>query len=128
MKDSKKSTQSPGLSAFTAHKRKSPSFHDLNNNIITDEPMRQDDSIKEIANKLKKVVVDESEMIYSVRSKMAQNQSINKTLISNHLRKHEKFLNVNGSVKLIDEKIPNLRAKFVTKYSNLNFPIGVSFV
>lgn len=141
-------TASP-FSPFQSQKRKSPSLQsfDLNNNYIENN---DDSSMRELSSKLKKVVVDETgntihkytpqshqsisnimslDVIVNNSKNGHVNDSVCETiegqvsLISRHLKKYSK--STDGLIKLLDESIPNIKAKFVCKYQNLSFPIGV---
>lgn len=128
-----------------SQKRKSPSFDkftDLNNNLIS-----QPSDITEITSKLKKVVVDESgNTIHNYSAPSSYNHSVSSLMelnvqvptqgsksrnvdysehdciISNHINNNK------GLVTLLNEHktLPNLKAKFVCKYKDVQFPIGVT--
>ena len=113
-----------------------------------DEAM--DTDMKEISSKLKKVVcVDESSNRYHQLSRPSTEESVSSlmairvdtrfgghagstrssngqrrlSLISDHLRKYS-----NSLMRMIDNNLPNLKVKFVSKFSGCYFPIGVSSI
>lgn len=147
------------ITASVSQKRKSPSqLSDANNNFINDGDVvmetEEEGLVKEIANKLKKVVcVDESINKYhnysmqSISSVLSLNVHTNSTsnlnidnannqlksntngllslnILSDHIRKYTNPSH-NGLVRLMEDKIPPLKAQFLRKYPNCNFPIGV---
>ena len=112
------------LSFSLSQKRKSPNYQsDLNNNKIIGidvEEEEEDIVMKESLSKLKK-----SNTMQSCEGSEDQNCSSFQEkvcILSNHLRKHTRAIN---SLSLLNESIPPLEAKFVGKYTNLSFPIGV---
>jgi len=115
-------------SPFSSQKRKSPSF-DVNNNKcdVMESESSCETGLQELSSKLKKVSVDESANIThkisgrSVCNSMDFSVDNDKvpSLVSDHLRKYS------GNKRVPGEALPNLKAKLISKYSNLKFPIGV---
>lgn len=128
-----------------AQKRKEDEREDMraSNHFNNDDLM---DDMKEISNKLKKVVcVDESITQYRAISQASGHSSINSlmtinvdtrlsidrrnlmsthqpmSVISDHLRKYS-----NGLIRTIENNsMPNLQARFITRFTGCYFPIGV---
>jgi hypothetical protein len=114
------------ISLSLSQKRKSPRYQsDSNNNQIIaieveEEEEGEDIVMKETSSKLKK-----SNAIYSSEGSDSQRDSnfqVNVCILSNHLRKYTRAMNC---FSLLNETIPSLQAKFVGKYTNLSYPIGV---
>ncbi len=112
------------LSLNSSQKRKSPSYQsDLNNNQIVDievEEIRHDSVMNETSSKLKK-----SNTMHLSRESNDQVDAtfqINVCVLSNHIRKHTRAI---SPFSLLNDNIPPLQAKFVGKYADLKFPIGV---
>lgn len=120
------STGISSFGSFISQKRKSPSFdneRDFNNNLPVNDDM------KELSSKLKKVSVDETENTlheYSNNVDMSfLHEKNQRSWISDHLRKHSPGILNSLLPSLLNSPMPNMKAKFVCQYNNLNFPIGV---